>query len=135
MTSRGSGGAAAASHGLIVGGMSDGVVSVWDAGALLEGEEERERRPPPLWCPTPLPKPPIARAPLLTPSSLPRPSRHPTGAGEQAQLAHIERHTAPVRSVQFNPNPSVSHLLAAGTVDGDISIINLEAPGTPTIAS
>lgn len=76
--------------------------------------------------------------PLLTPFShllLPLLSRHPTGAGEQAQLAHIERHTAPVRSVQFNPNPSVSHLLAAGTVDGDISIINLEAPGTPTIAS
>jgi WD40 repeat protein len=136
VTSRGSGGAAAASHGLIVGGMSDGVVSVWDAGALLEGEEERgAATTAPVVSHASPQKPPIARAPLLTPSSLPRPSRHPTGAGEQAQLAHIERHTAPVRSVQFNPNPSVSHLLAAGTVDGDISIINLEAPGTPTIAS
>ena len=80
-------------HGLIVGGMSDGIVSVWDAGGLLQG------------------------------------------AGEQATLAVIERHAAPVRSVQFNPHASAQHLLAAGSTDGDISIVNLETPGAPTIAS
>jgi hypothetical protein len=93
MTTRAGGQNPAAPHGLIVGGMSDGIVSVWDAGALLQG------------------------------------------AGEHAQLARVERHKAAVRSVQFNPHVASSHLLAAGSADGDISIINLENPSMPTVAS
>ena len=93
MTTRSGGQNPAAPHGLIVGGMSDGIVSVWDAGALLQG------------------------------------------AGEHAQLARVERHKAAVRSVQFNPHVASSHLLAAGSADGDISIINLENPAMPTVAS
>lgn len=93
MTTRSGGQNPSAPHGLIVGGMSDGIVSVWDAGALLQG------------------------------------------AGEHAQLARVERHKAAVRSVQFNPHVASSHLLAAGSADGDISIINLENPSMPTVAS
>lgn len=59
----------------------------------------------------------------------------PAGAGEHAQLAVIERHKAAIRSVQFNPHQAAQHLLAVGSADGDISIINLESPGAPTIAS
>jgi protein transport protein SEC31 len=83
----------AAPQGLVVGGMADGIVSVWDAGALLRGE------------------------------------------GELAQLARVERHHAAVRSVQFNPHAATSHLLAAGSADGDVSVINLERPGEPSLAS
>ena len=73
--------------------MADGIVSVWDAGALLRGE------------------------------------------GELAQVARVERHHAAVRSVQFNPHAATSHLLAAGSADGDVSVINLERPGEPSLAS
>ncbi len=54
---------------------------------------------------------------------------------EDAQLAQFERHAAPVRCVQFNPHAAASHLLAAGSADGDISIINLESPDAPSHAS
>lgn len=40
-----------------------------------------------------------------------------------------------MRALQFNPNPAAEHLLAAGGVDGDISIINLDNPGSPVLAS
>lgn len=47
----------------------------------------------------------------------------------------IERHNAAVRGIAFNPHSSLNHLLAAGSADGDISIINLENPKAPTVAS
>jgi len=73
--------------------MADGVVKVWNAGALLEGR------------------------------------------AESAQVAEIERHSAAVRALQFNPHASSQHLLATGSADGDVCVINLEAPATPTVAS
>ena len=80
-------------HGLIVGGMSDGIVNVWDAASLLGG------------------------------------------ATDGAAIAMIERHSVAVRAVQFNPHPAAQHLIGAASIDGDISIINLESPGQPTVAS
>ena len=79
--------------GLIVGGMADGVVNVWDAAALMNG------------------------------------------SGDNAAVAMIERHATSVRCVQFNPHQAAQHLIAAGSTDGDISIINLDAPASPTVAS
>ena len=55
--------------------------------------------------------------------------------GEAALLASIERHGASVRALQFNPHPASGHLFAAASVDGDVSVVNLEAPGAPTVAS
>ena len=80
-------------HGLIVGGMADGVVNVWDAATLVGG------------------------------------------APDGGAVAMIERHSAAVRAVQFNPHPAAQHLIGAASIDGDISIINLESPGAPTVAS
>lgn len=59
-----------------------------------------------------------------------------SGAGRSAPppLPAIKRHQAAVRSLQFNPHATSAHLLAAGSGDGDISIINLENPATPTVA-
>jgi hypothetical protein len=56
------------------------------------------------------------------------------GSGDAAALAAIERHQGAVRAVQFNPHAAAQHLLAAGSADGDISIINLDTPGQPTVA-
>lgn len=85
--------------GLLTGGMADGIVKVWDAGALLSADHN-------------------------TP-----------GAAEAALLADIERHGAAVRAMQFNPHPTSQHLFATGSADGDVSVINLESPGAPTVAS
>lgn len=87
--------AAAAQYpqGVIVGGMADGNIFVWDAAAVMKG------------------------------------------AGEHATIAFIDRHQAAVRALAFNPHVSAQHLIAAGSADGDISIINLETPGAPTIAT
>lgn len=79
--------------GLITGGMADGIVKVWDAGALLAGDVDG------------------------------------------SAIADIERHGAPVRAMQFNPHASSQHLFATGSADGDVSVINLESPGAPTVAS
>ena len=84
------------SGGILVGGMADGVVNVWDGGALLSA---------------------------------------PGGDRPRPSLAVIERHKAPVKAVAFNPHAASSHLIAAGSADGDVSIINLENPGAPTVAS
>ena len=56
-------------------------------------------------------------------------------AGDGALLSVIERHGASVRALAFNPHATAGHLLAAGSADGDVSVINLEAPGAPTVAS
>lgn len=79
--------------GLLVGGMSDGIINVWDAAKITED------------------------------------------AGEASVITVIERHSTAVRAVAFNPHDSLNHLLAAGSADGDISIINLENPTVPTVAS
>ena len=101
-------------HGLIAGGMADGAVVLWDAGAVLAGS-----------C--------AVRRSRLVPSS----ARTPTAplAGGQDAVATISRHGSAVRALQFNPNPAAEHLLAAGSVDGDLSIINLDAPASPVLAS
>jgi hypothetical protein len=58
------------------------------------------------------------------------------GGGDDAGvLAVIERHGASVRAMQFNPHGSSQHLFASGSADGDVSVVNLEAPGAPTVAS
>jgi WD40 repeat protein len=57
------------------------------------------------------------------------------GRPETALLSSSERHRASVKAIQFNPHPTATHLLAAASVDGDISIINLENPSAPTVAS
>jgi hypothetical protein len=56
-------------------------------------------------------------------------------AGDGALLSVIERHGASVRALAFNPHATAGHLLAAGSADGDVSVINLESPGAPTVAS
>ena len=56
------------------------------------------------------------------------------GEGDGSMLMKVERHAAPVRTLAFNPHPQQQHLLAASSVDGDISIISLENPSSPTIA-
>ena len=63
-------------------------------------------------------------------------SRGGGGGGDDAGvLAIIERHGASVRAMQFNPHGSSQHLFASGSADGDVSVVNLEAPGAPTVAS
>lgn len=57
------------------------------------------------------------------------------GEGEQAMLTVIERQAAPVRALQFNPHPQSCHLLATGSSDGDIQIIDLSQPSTPGLAT
>ncbi|RYG57157.1 hypothetical protein EON66_01060 [archaeon] len=79
--------------GLLVGGMSDGAIQVWNVQALLDGH------------------------------------------GEHALLSSVQRHTAAVRALQFNLHPFSQHLVAAGSTDGSISIINLENPTAPSCAS
>lgn len=65
----------------------------------------------------------------------PHAAASPAGAGEAAALTVVERHQAAVRAVQFNPHSSSQHLIAAGSLDGDLSIVNLDNPGAPSIAS
>lgn len=126
------GAAAAHTSGLLVGGMADGVVTVWDAGAVLSGAWRagvvcmgvaRWQRP----CQFRRPLAALTHT-RCGPSPL-------SGAGEQSTIAVIERHQAAVRTLAFNPHASALHLIAAGSADGDISIINLESPSAPTIAS
>jgi protein transport protein SEC31 len=57
------------------------------------------------------------------------------GDADGALITDIERHAAAVRAMQFNPHPTSQHLFAAGSADGDVSVINLESPGEPTVAS
>ena len=81
-------------QGLLVGGLSDGTIAVWDAAAVMRGE------------------------------------------GDAALLALVEHtHTAAVRSLQFNPNAHHAHLIAAGSADCTISIVDLLNPAAPVIAT
>jgi hypothetical protein len=81
-------------QGLLVGGLSDGTIAVWDAAAVMRGE------------------------------------------GDAALLALVEHtHTAAVRSLQFNPNAHHAHLIAAGSADCTISIVDLLNPTAPVIAT
>ncbi len=50
-------------------------------------------------------------------------------------MATISRHQTAVRALQFNPNAAAEHLLAAASVDGELSIINLDSPASPVLAS
>jgi len=81
-------------QGLLVGGLSDGSIAIWDAAAVMRGE------------------------------------------GDAALLNIVEQaHTAAVRSLQFNPSPHHSHLIAAGSADCSISIVDLSNPAAPCSVS
>lgn len=56
-------------------------------------------------------------------------------AGGLDAIATISRHQSAVRALQFNPNAAAEHLLAAASIDGEISIINLDVPASPVLAS
>ncbi len=63
--------------------------------------------------------------------------RHAEGGGEVPPLLPAIKtdHACAVRCMQFNPHANMAHLLAAGYADGYISLINLENPSAPNLAS
>ncbi|CAE7839044.1 sec31, partial [Symbiodinium sp. KB8] len=86
------GASAGRSYGLIAGGLSDGVVEIFDPSKIIQRTEG-------------------------------------------TSVATVKQHTGAIKSVHFNGNPGSTHLFAAGSSDGGVSIVNLQRPDAPSVAT
>ena len=98
-------GTAELSHGLIAGGMRDGAVNIWSAGAIIQ------------------------RSGAASSPSTPPTASSPASNGQSALLCRSEQHKGQVHGLQFHPTQP--NLLASGGGDGLVlvwDLADLKAP-------